>query len=110
MNPQFNFIVIIKANEKTPELKIKSLVQKIGLKETTLGNRFLKVLTFQGSYIDLLSKKNKLESFPNNKYFTLIDIGLSPEFEIETIAQPDLFIPRSSHFSLNRHIQEIENL
>ncbi|MDJ0687480.1 MAG: hypothetical protein QNJ41_03125 [Xenococcaceae cyanobacterium MO_188.B32] len=99
MFEKHNFIAIVKFHALIPE--IQSLLQSQGLIETTLSQDQIKVFSFQGSYLDLYFKKAGFESEIISQYLTLIDIGLAPESEIETITNSQLIKDRNNRlFSL----------
>lgn len=89
------FIVIAKLNKPLAEPQVRSIFQFRGLTETTLSKGQIKVWIFQGSYSDFNSTKSWLESEEISQYLSLIEIGLAPDFEIETITEPELFIEKN---------------
>ena len=95
MIEELEFIAIVKVNKPISELQLKSIFQSQRLTETTLSKGQIKVLVFQGSYSELNSTKSWLESEEICQYLSLIEIGLAPDFEMETIAETDLFIGRN---------------
>ncbi|VEP16054.1 hypothetical protein H1P_400010 [Hyella patelloides LEGE 07179] len=95
MIQKLEFIVIVKLNNLLEEPQVKSIFQSRGLTETTLSKGQIKVWFFQGSYSDFNSTKSWLESEEISQYLNLIEIGLAPDFEIETSAEPELFIEKN---------------
>lgn len=95
MSRKLEFIAIVKTHNNIAEIKLKKMLLSHDLTETRISKNQIKVLTFQGSYLDLYATKSWLESEIMSKYLTLIDIGLAPKFKIETIAEPELVTVRN---------------
>ena len=91
------FIAIVKVNYSISERQLKTIFESQKLIETTLSNNQIKVLTFRGNRSKFYTTKSWFESPEISRYLTLIDIGLAPDYEIETIAYPQLLIDSNYH-------------
>ena len=76
------FMAIIKFLSHVSHEQIKGIIKELGFTETTASKGDIKVYIFDSNPLDFFSMKEKLESSTYSNLFTLIDIGLAPEFEL----------------------------